>query len=94
MFPSESVANWSLSHARSNVNGIFSSQVIPANDSKYLSGKRPEIQHPNKPSERLFIQQYQNSDVKKVNWWLAGLHLGMQVFASLPNILAPPPHSL
>jgi hypothetical protein len=53
-----------------------------------LSGKHPGIQKSNKPNERLFIQQYQNSDIKKVNSWPAGLHLGMQVFASLPNILA------
>jgi hypothetical protein len=41
--------------------------------------------------KRLSVQQCQNSDVKKVNWWPAGSHLVMQVFASLPNILAPPP---
>jgi hypothetical protein len=40
---------------------------------------------------RLFIQQCQNSDVKKVNWRPAGSHLVMHVFASLPNILTPPP---
>jgi hypothetical protein len=40
--------------------------------------------------ERLFVQQRQNSDVKKVNWWPAGSRLVMQVLASLPNILAPP----
>jgi hypothetical protein len=39
----------------------------------------------------LFVQQCQNSDIKKVSWWPAGSHLGMQVFASLPNILASPP---
>jgi hypothetical protein len=41
--------------------------------------------------KKLFVQQRQNSDVKKVNWWLAGSHLVMQFFASLPNILIPPP---
>jgi hypothetical protein len=40
---------------------------------------------------RLFVQQCQNSDVEKVNWWPAGLHLVMQIFPSLPNMLAPPP---
>jgi hypothetical protein len=39
----------------------------------------------------LFVQQYQNSNVTKVNWWPAGSHIVMQILASLPNILAPPP---
>jgi hypothetical protein len=38
----------------------------------------------------LFVQWFPNSDVKTVNWRPAGSHLFMQVFASLPNILAPP----
>jgi hypothetical protein len=29
----------------------------------------------------LFVQQCQNSDVKKVNWWPAGSHLVMQLLA-------------
>jgi hypothetical protein len=41
--------------------------------------------------KRLFVQQVQNSDVKKVTWWPAGSYLVMQVFAPFPNILAPPP---
>jgi hypothetical protein len=41
--------------------------------------------------KRLFVQQYQNSDVKKVNWWPAGSHLVMQLFASLSNIRVSPP---
>jgi hypothetical protein len=41
--------------------------------------------------KKLFVQQCQNSDAKKANWWPAGSHLVMQVFGSLPNILAPPP---
>jgi hypothetical protein len=47
--------------------------------------------------KRLFVQQCENSDVeksKKVNRWPAGLHLVMQVFASLPKIPAPPPDTL
>jgi hypothetical protein len=42
----------------------------------------------------LFVQQCRSSDVKnveKVNWWPAGSHLITQVFASLPNVLVPPP---
>jgi hypothetical protein len=39
------------------------------------------------------VQQCQNSDVKKVNWWPAGSHLIMPIFVSLPNILAPPSHT-
>jgi hypothetical protein len=41
--------------------------------------------------KRLFVQQCQNSDVRKANWWPAGSHLVMQVFAPWPNILALPP---
>jgi hypothetical protein len=41
--------------------------------------------------KRLLVQQCQNSDVKKVNWRFAGLHLVIPVLAFLPNILAPPP---
>jgi hypothetical protein len=41
--------------------------------------------------KRLFVQQCQNSDVKKINWWPARSHLVVQVFASLPNILGAPP---
>jgi hypothetical protein len=40
--------------------------------------------------QRLFVQQCQNLDFMKVSWWPAGSHLVMRVFASLPNILAPP----
>jgi hypothetical protein len=40
--------------------------------------------------KRLFFKQCQNSDVKKVNWWSARLHFVMQIFASLPTMLAPP----
>jgi hypothetical protein len=40
--------------------------------------------------KRLFVQQCQNSDGTKVNWWPAGSHLVMQIFAALPGILAPP----
>jgi hypothetical protein len=43
--------------------------------------------------KRLFVQQCQNSDVKKVNWWPAGSHVVMHAFTFLPNILAPPPDS-
>jgi hypothetical protein len=39
----------------------------------------------------LFVEQCQNSDATKVNGRPAGSHLVMQVFASLPNILEPPP---
>jgi hypothetical protein len=41
--------------------------------------------------KKLFIEQSQNSDVNKINWWPAGSHLVVQVFVSLRNILAPPP---
>jgi hypothetical protein len=41
--------------------------------------------------KRSLVQQCQNSDIKKVNRWHSGSHLVMQVFGSLPNILAPPP---
>jgi hypothetical protein len=40
-------------------------------------------------TKRLFVQQCQNSDAKKVNWWPAGSYLVIQVFASLPNMLEP-----
>jgi hypothetical protein len=43
--------------------------------------------------KRLFVPQYQNSDVKKVNWRPPEPHFVMQIFAFLPNILAPPPHA-
>jgi hypothetical protein len=39
----------------------------------------------------LFVQQCQNSEVKKVNWRPAGSHTVMQIFASLTNILASRP---
>jgi hypothetical protein len=41
--------------------------------------------------KRLLVQQYQNSDVKKIIWWPAESYLIVQVFASLSNRLAPPP---
>jgi hypothetical protein len=41
--------------------------------------------------KKLFVQQGQNSDVKKVHWWPAGSHLVMPVFVSLLKILTPPP---
>jgi hypothetical protein len=37
-----------------------------------------------------FVQQCQNLEVKKVNWWPARSYLVTQVFASLPNILILP----
>jgi hypothetical protein len=43
-FPSESVANWSLTRAGSNVNEIFSYRAIPANDSRESSGGHTGLQ--------------------------------------------------
>jgi hypothetical protein len=42
-------------------------------------------------TKRLCIQQYQNSDDKKVNWRPARSYLVMPIGASLPNRLGPPP---
>jgi hypothetical protein len=44
-------------------------------------------------NEKLFVQQCQNSDIKKVNSWPSESHLVIQVFASLPNILVPRPNA-
>jgi hypothetical protein len=41
--------------------------------------------------KKVFVQQFQNSDIKKISWWPAGSHFVMQIFASLPNILPAPP---
>jgi hypothetical protein len=43
--------------------------------------------------KRAFVQQFQNSYVKKVNWSPARSHFVMQVFASLSNRRTPPPHA-
>jgi hypothetical protein len=80
-----------FARAGSNVNEKFSYRAIPANDSKLLNGKPIRLQQSNELNERLFVQQCQNSDVKKVNWWPPRSRFVIQVFASLPNILAPPP---
>jgi hypothetical protein len=89
--PSESVANWSLTDVGSHVNEKNYSKRFPQTIQDNWVGNTQGFRNRTSWMKRLFIQQCQNSDVKKVNWWPAGSRFVMPVFAFLPNRLAPPP---
>jgi hypothetical protein len=80
----ESMANWSLTRAESNVNEKFSYQAIPVSDSGELSENHPGLQQSNKQNKeavRPAMTEFGCQDSELVAWRIAPRHAGLRIIA-------------